>query len=204
VEPDPRRQHEERLPVVALVGSAGGLEAVLRIVAGLPEHLAAAVLVLLHQSPDHVSHLVSLLGRQSRLAVAEPRDGEPLPAGQITVVPPGTHLLVGPGRRAHVIESGAAPPSRPSADLLLATLATALGDRAIAVVLSGGGHDGATGATAIHACGGTVVASDEASSESFSMPLAAIERDNAVDHVVGVDEVSALVARLVAAQAQPG
>src|SRR3954463_10861205 len=95
--------------------------------------------------------------------------------------------------------SGVAPPSRPSADLLLTTLAIAAGPRAIGVVLSGGGHDGATGASAIHAFGGTVLATDEASSSSFSMPQAAIARDDAVDHVVALDGIAALLKSLVGA-----
>jgi two-component system, chemotaxis family, protein-glutamate methylesterase/glutaminase len=92
----------------------------------------------------------------------------------------------------------AAPPSRPSADLLLTTPAIAAGPRAIAVVLSAG-HDGATGASAIHAFGGTVVASDEASWSSFGMPRAAIARDDVVDHVVALKDVAALLVSLVGA-----
>jgi two-component system, chemotaxis family, protein-glutamate methylesterase/glutaminase len=61
------------------------------------------------------------------------------------------------GARIALIVSGASPPSRPS-DLLLTTLATACRPRAAAVVLSGGGHAGATGATAIHRLGGTMIA----------------------------------------------
>jgi two-component system chemotaxis response regulator CheB len=90
--------------------------------------------------------------------VVEAEHGVRLVAGQVTVVPPGTHPLITAGDR--VIASGAFPPSRPSADLLRATLATAVGSRAIAVVLSGGGPDGATGATAVHVCGGIVLVTD--------------------------------------------
>jgi two-component system chemotaxis response regulator CheB len=106
------------------------------------------------------------------------------------VAPSGKHTLIVPGLGIVLIASGAFPPSRPSADLLLTTLAIAAGKRAIAVVLSGGGHDGATGASVIHAFGGTVLASDQASSQEYSMPLAAIERADAVDYVVALDDVA--------------
>lgn len=123
------------------------------------------------------------------------------------VVPPGTHLLITPDGeipKTALIVSGAYPPNRPSADLLLATLATAVGARAVAVVLSGGGHDGATGATAVHVCGGTVLATDETSSRHYSMPLAAIERDDAVDRILPLDEIAGALDELARARARAG
>jgi two-component system chemotaxis response regulator CheB len=183
--------------VVALVASAGGLDAVSRVLRALPETFNASVIVLIHQAPDRVSSLVALLGRESSLPVVEAEHGAALRPGRVIVIPAGRHLLVSRDMGTVLIASGAAPPSRPSADLLLATLATAAGSRAIAVVLSGGGHDAATGATAIHVCGGTVLASDEASSASFSMPDATIQRGHAVDHVVPLDDMAGLLGTLV-------
>jgi two-component system chemotaxis response regulator CheB len=110
------------------------------------------------------------------LPVDDTQSGVTLRPRRVTIVPRGRHLLIGPGLRTTLIESGALPPNRPSGDLLLATLATAAGPRVVAVILSGGGHDGATGAAAVQALGGTVVATNQASSESFSMPRAAIQR----------------------------
>jgi len=65
------------------------------------------------------------------------------------------------------------------------------------VVLSGKGHDGATGATAVHRFGGTVLATDAASSESFAMPSATIERDHAADYIIALDALPALLIALV-------
>ena len=69
----------------------------------------------------------------------------------------------------------------------------------ITAVLSGTGHDGATGATAVHRFGGTVLATDAASSQSFAMPSATIERDHAIDHVVDVDALPGLLMQLITA-----
>jgi two-component system chemotaxis response regulator CheB len=107
-------------------------------------------------------------------------------------------VLIAGGPRLAVIASGAAPPSRPSADLLLATLATACGLRATAVVLSGGGHDGATGATAVHDLGGTVLASSELTSVHFSMPQASIERESTVDKIVPLGDIAAVLVSSIA------
>jgi two-component system chemotaxis response regulator CheB len=186
-----------QLQVIAMVASAGGLEAVSTVLEGLPEGFGAAVIVLLHQSPDRQNALVHLLGQRSRLPVIAAEDGSCLQAATVVVAPPGKHVLITGGPAVALIVSGVSPPSRPSADLLLATLATACGPRATAVVLSGGGHDGATGASAIHQFGGTVLASSEASSTNFSMPRATIERD--IDQIVALDEIAGLLSSLVTA-----
>lgn len=185
-----------RWPIIALVASAGGVDAISRVLAAQPAELPAAFIVVLHLPPDRESALPRILERACALDVVAARDGEPLTPGRVFVAPPGRHLLITPGLCVALIESGAYPPNRPSADLLLVTLALAAGDRVIAVVLSGEGHDGATGATAVHQFGGTLLASDEASSRSFSMPSATIARQDAVDHVVHLDQLGGLLAQL--------
>jgi two-component system, chemotaxis family, protein-glutamate methylesterase/glutaminase len=185
--------------VVAIVGSAGGLEAATTVLGGLPAGFDAAVIVLIHQQPDRENALVHLFDRKSALPVAAAQDDALLEPGTVVVAPPGKHLLVTNGPRTALIASGAVPPSRPSADLLLTTLAVACGARATAVVLSGHGHDGATGATAIHRFGGLVLASNEASSTYFSMPQATIERDSAIDQIVPLEEMASVLTAVVTA-----
>ena len=180
--------------MIALVASAGGLDAVTTVLARLPEDLDAAVVVLIHQQPDRHSRLVEILARRSTLPVVAAEHGLRLRPGTVVVTQPGKHVLITPGPEIATIASGASPPNRPSADLLLTTLAIACGPRATAVVLSGGGHDGATGATAIHDFGGAVLATDEASSTNFSMPRATIERGDPIDHVVPLDDLADLLA----------
>jgi two-component system chemotaxis response regulator CheB len=187
------------LQVIALVASAGGLVAVSEVLGGLPADLDAAVIVLIHQEPHRETELVHLLGLRSTLRVEAAQDNTRLRAGTVVVAPPGKHVLIGAGPTVALIVSGVAPPSRPSADLLLATLAITCGPRATAVVLSGGGHDGATGATAVHHLGGTVLASSELTSEHFSMPEATIERGGAIDQVVALADMAALLQSLIAA-----
>lgn len=192
--------HDESLSVIALVASAGGLTAVSEVLGGLAAGFGGAVIVLIHQQPERENALVPILSRRSRLPVQAAQDNLRLRAGTVVVVPPGTHVLIAAGPTVALVLSGLAPPNRPSADLLLATLATACGPSATAVVLSGGGHDGATGASAVHRFGGTVIASDELSSEQFSMPQATIERGSAsAVQAVGVSDIPAVLVKLVAA-----
>jgi two-component system chemotaxis response regulator CheB len=190
-------------PVVALVCSAGGLPALQRVLAPLPPDFPAALVVLQHQRPDHRSLLAPLLARSCRLPVRDARNGDPLSAGTVLVVPPGSHALATTQNTLVLIASDGPPPYRPSADLLLASLAVTAGPRVVAVVLSGGGTDGATGAVAVHDLGGTVIAADRASSAVFGMPAAAIGRDDAVHHVLPVDEIPGLLTALLAEAGTP-
>lgn len=184
-------------PTVALVCSAGGLDALTRVLAPLPGDLPAALVVLRHQSPEHRSELAGILDRRTALRVRQAHDGAALRPGLVLVAPPARHTLVAADETIALIPSGSLPPYRPSADLLLTTLAVVTARRAVAVVLTGRGNDAATGATAVHRFGGLVVACTAATSTQPSMPQAAIDRDGTVDHVVGLDEVAPLLVTLV-------
>jgi two-component system chemotaxis response regulator CheB len=186
-------------PAVALVCSAGGLEALQQVLGALRSGFGGSVLVAMHQPPyAELGRLVRILGRRTELPVDVAVEGAPLVPGRVQVAPPGKHLLVDRDERIALIPAGPVPPARPSADLLLTTLAVATGPRCVAVVLSGSGRDGATGATAVHRFGGTVVASDASSSEYFGMPSETIGRDHAVDHVLPVHRIGPLLIELTA------
>jgi two-component system chemotaxis response regulator CheB len=163
-----------RFPVVALVTSAGGLDALTGVLAPLPADLPAALLVAQHLDPSRTSHLTAILAERTALRVGEAVDGAELVPGAVLVVPAARHLLVTSAARIGLLDTGDLPPARPSADVLLATLAVTCGPRALAVVLSGKGSDAQTGIRAIAHCGGTVFAQDQETSAHFGMPGAAI------------------------------
>ena len=191
--------------IIALSCSAGGLDALTKVLAPLPANLAAAVLVLQHMPPDVASNLPLILERSAALPVRWARDGDQLRPGRVLVAPAGQHTLVTGDESIVLIPSGPVPPYRPSADLLLTTLALAAGPRVIAVVLSGEGHDAATGATAVHRFGGTVVVSSPETSVRTAMPRATMIRDSITDHVVPLDGLAGLLLSLTTAPAsEPG
>lgn len=184
-------------PVLALSCSAGGLDALTRVLAPLPADLPAAVLVLQHMSPDTPGQLPGLLRRSTALPVQWAQDGDQLLPGRVLVAPPGQHTLITGDETIALIPSGSVPPYRPSADLLLATLALAAGPRVIAVVLSGDGQDAATGATAVHRFGGTVIVSTPDSSTRKAMPGATMIRDHVTNQVIALDDLAGLLLALV-------
>ena len=181
---------------MALVCSAGGLQALVGVLSPLPADFPAAVIALQHQSPSYPSFLADRLARNCALPVSAARHGDALRAGTVVVVPPGKHALVTATNQIALISADHSLPYRPSADLLLTSLALVAGHRTIAVILSGSGSDGATGAVAVHDFGGTVIAADKTSSAYYAMPEAAIGRDDAVNHVLPVDEIPALLISL--------
>ncbi|HEX8629956.1 MAG TPA: chemotaxis protein CheB [Catenuloplanes sp.] len=186
-------------PVIALVCSAGGLRALTAVLATLPADLPAAVLVLQHLEPERASQLPAILSTRTALTVDAAADGDVLSPGRVLVAPSGQHTLIDAAGTVALIPSGTVPPYRPSADLLLTTLAIAAGPRVVAVVLSGTGNDAATGVTAVHRFGGTVIAGSLESSSEPAMPQAAIDRGGVVDHVIPLDEVAGLLIALTTA-----
>ena len=187
--------------MIALVSSVGGLDALGRVLQTMSGQLPASVIALQHADPSQVSHLAGLLDRLGPLAVADAQDGAALTPGRVIVAPSGFHTLVVPDRTVALVKSGAHPPNRPSADLLLTSLAVALGPEAIAVVLTGLGHDGAAGATAIKRLGGTLIASSLATSQEPSMPEAAIDT-GLVDQVLPLDDIGAALMELASGQSR--
>jgi two-component system chemotaxis response regulator CheB len=154
------------------------------------------VVVVQHLDPRHRSLLAQILGRRTGLLVREAVDGARLRNGEVLVAPPDRHLLVNADGTVSLTQSELVHFTRPSADLLFESLAAAYGPRAIAVVLTGTGSDGSMGVTAVKKRGGTVIVQDEASSEFFGMPSAAI-RTGVVDFVLGLDEIPGAIQVLV-------
>lgn len=161
--------------VIGVGASAGGLEAVGTLLAGLPASLPAAVLVVIHQSDAGPGRLAELLDRRTRLPVRAARDGEPLAAGGVHVAAPGHHLLV----EKHTLRVTRGPREngyRPAVDPLFRSLALQVGPRAIGVVLSGMLDDGAAGLLEIVRHGGAAVVQDPDDAAFDGMPAAALRQ----------------------------
>ena len=160
--------------VVAVASSAGGLAALTSLLSGLPASFPVPVLLVQHLDPRHKSLLADMLGRCTELPVKMAEGGDRLTGGSVFVAPPNYHLLVDSGGTLSLTQSELIHFLRPSADILFESVATNFPGRAIAVVLSGTGSDGARGVKAIKSTGGTVIAQDRDTSEFFGMPSAAI------------------------------
>lgn len=183
--------------IIAIAASAGGVTALTKLLGRLPADFGATVLVVQHVDPRHRSLMPQVVGRQSRLPVTHAEEGTDLEPRHVYMAPPDRHMLIKRKGTLTLTDTELVNFVRPSADLMFESVAAAYGDRAIAIVLTGTGHDGAMGVTAIKQRGGTVVAQDEASSEFFGMPSSAI-KTGAVDMVLPLDEIAPKLVALLA------
>ncbi|TMD90122.1 MAG: chemotaxis protein CheB [Chloroflexi bacterium] len=174
--------------VVAIAASAGGLGALTLILSRLPATFTAPIVAVQHLDPRHRSLMAEIVGRRSVLPIHQAVAGSHVQVGHVYLAPPDHHMLINRDGSVSLTQTELVNFVRPSADLLFESVAASYGKRAIAVVLTGTGHDGSIGVTAIKQRGGTVIAQDEASSEFFGMPSAAI-RTGAVDFVLSLEEI---------------
>lgn len=199
---DGSRSHRGTNPpfdIVAFAASAGGIFALTEILGKLPADFPAAIVVVQHLDPRHRSLMPQIFGRRSNLAVDQAVEGMQVEAGHVYLAPPDRHLLINRDGSVSLTQTELVNFVRPSADLLFESVAAAYGERAIAVVLTGAGKDGSMGVTAIKKRGGTVIVQDEATSEFFGMPSAAI-RTGTVDFVLSIDEIPGALITLLAGE----
>jgi two-component system, chemotaxis family, protein-glutamate methylesterase/glutaminase len=188
---------EERASSVVVVGaSAGGVEALTTLAAGLPADLEAAVCVVLHLPAGAESRLAEIISRAGPLPATQARGGEPLAAGRIYVSPPGRHLTVREGQTL-VVRGPHENGVRPSIDVLFRSAALAYGRRTVAVVLSGTRDDGVAGASAIGARGGCVFVQDPDDSLFGALPMHTVVRDHP-DRVLPLTELAGAITSAVA------
>jgi two-component system chemotaxis response regulator CheB len=183
--------------IVAMAASAGGLPALSGVLSSLPGDFPCAIAVIQHLDPRHRSLMAGILSRRTPLQVKEAEEGDRLEDGTVFTAPPNRHLLVNPDATLSLTQTELVHFVRPSADLLLESVAAVYRDRAIAVILTGTGSDGAMGVRAIKKMGGTVIAQDQAA-EFFGMPGAAIET-GAVDFVLPLAEIAPALCTLTGA-----
>jgi two-component system chemotaxis response regulator CheB len=177
---------------VVIGGSAGGVEALVAIVAALPADFPAAVLIVLHRGArdDDGATLAALLARHCALPVDDAWDHQPVQAGEVVMAPAGYHLLVDCGPVLALSVDEPVLWSRPAIDPLFESAADCWGPRLLAIVLTGASEDGSAGALAVRRAGGELWVQDPADAAVALMPQAAIDRAGA-DRVLSLAHICA-------------
>jgi len=176
--------------------SAGGMDALRRVLAPLPADFPAPVVVVQHLHASQGDFLAEYLGRLCALRVKEADDKDSLSPGVVYLAPPNYHLLVESDRSLSLSTDDKVNHSRPSIDVLFESAAAAYGPGAVAVVLTGASRDGAEGLRLIREQGGAAIVQDPATAEHAFMPQAALDCAGA-DHVLGLGDIGPKLVRLV-------
>ena len=177
--------------IIVIGASAGGVQALSKLVSQLPADLPAAVFIVLHLPSDPPSQLPAILARESKLIVSHAINGEEITPGRVYVALPDHHLLIeenhvklvhGPKENRH----------RPSIDALFRSAARWAGPRVIGVVLTGALDDGKAGMRHIKQRGGITIVQDPQEALFPSMPLSVMQ-DIQVDHSLPLRDVAPLL-----------
>jgi two-component system, chemotaxis family, protein-glutamate methylesterase/glutaminase len=187
--------------IVVVGASAGGVEALIAFVRGLPATLSCPVLVVLHVAPQGASVLATILARETELTVVAAADRDELRPGHVYVAVPDRHLLVEDGH-VRLARTPAENGHRPAIDPTLRTAARGYGHRAVGVILSGTLDDGTAGLVSVKRAGGTALAQDPDEARYDSMPRSAA-RHVELDAVLPAAELGAWVAEHCLADPDP-
>jgi two-component system chemotaxis response regulator CheB len=182
--------------LIVVGASAGGVDALRRVLSDLPADLPAAIAVVLHTHATSPRYLADILNQHTSLQVAYAVEGEEPALGHVYLAPPDTHLVVRQTRRLGLDSGPKVHFHRPAADPLFASAARVFGRQVVGLVLTGGDGDGSRGLQEIKRQGGTSVVQSPVDAEAPSMPISAILQDSP-DHVVLLDRLGPLLRTLV-------
>jgi two-component system CheB/CheR fusion protein len=179
--------HSKLVPIVGIGASAGGIEALSHFFRAVPQDSGLAYVVIQHLDPHSESHMAEVISRFARMPVVVAEEGMAPEPNTVYVIPPNTYLAMAKDRmRLHepVKQHGLRLPI----DHFFRSLAEARRERAICVILSGGGSDGSLGLRDVRGAGGIVIVQDPDEADSDSMPLSAISTGE-VDAVLPVHQM---------------
>ena len=169
----PVRDKGTSFPIVGIGASAGGLEACQELLRNLSDKSGMAFVFIMHLAPEHKSMLTELLSKSTKMPVREIKNGMPIEANHVYVIPPGANISVAKGKlKLKKVKDTSL--KRMPIDWFFSSLAEEHGNSTIGVILSGTATDGTLGAEAIKAEGGIIFAQDEKTAKYNGMPQSVI------------------------------
>lgn len=181
--------------VVVIGASAGGIDALLVLLNGLPAQWRLPLVVVIHLPESHESRLAEVFRQRLGMPVCEAQDKAQVAPGTLHFAPAGYHLSI---ERGGLFSLSCEPPvrwSRPSIDVLMASAADAYGPRVAGMVLTGANDDGAEGLLAIHRAGGLTAVQSPSEAQVDTMPQAAMAR-HTPNHVLSLQALHTLLLQL--------
>ena len=188
-----------RKDIVVIGASAGGIDAIRTIAAGLPHDFGGSLFVVVHTAPAAPGVLDVIFGNAGPLPAAAAVNGERIMPGRIYVAQPDHHLIIEPGR-IRLTRGPKENRFRPAVDPLFRSAAQTYGPRVVGVILSGGLDDGVNGLWTVQRLGGTAIVQDPHEAPAPSMPQSALNHVK-VDYVLPAAEIAPLLVRLASTPA---
>mgnify|MGYP001559146923 CR=1 FL=1 len=197
----PPQRNSKSLDAILLGASTGGVEALKEVLTGLPEDLPPVCIV--QHIPAYISsRFAARLNDLCALEVREAQSGDVLRAGLALVAPGGYHLVLRRRAAQYVAEleqTERVHHQRPAVDVLFESAAACLEGRALAVLLTGMGKDGAEGMLKLKQTGATTIAQNEETCVVYGMPRAAVEI-GAVDYLLPLQRIAPAILNCVGRQ----
>ena len=175
-----------RLEIIAIGISTGGPNALREVFAELDPKLPQPIVVVQHMPPGFTYEFANSLNKICPLEVKEAQEGDLVKPGRILIAQGGKHLLVEKkplGVIAHISDAPPQSGHRPSADVLFASVAEQFQNRALGIIMTGMGKDGAASLTRLYQEGSRTIGQDEASAIVYGMPRVAYEMGGVMEQV---------------------
>jgi two-component system chemotaxis response regulator CheB len=186
------RMINRKFEAIAIGGSWGGMEAVGKILSGLPESFSIPIIVILHRLKNVESELPRLIAKKTKLKVKEIDEKEEMKAGYVYIAPANYHVLVEMDKTFSLCVSELVHYSRPSLDVFFQSAAYVFKRSLIGVVLTGANRDGSEGMLEIQQHGGLTIVQDPAEAEVDTMPKATIKLIKA-DYILPLEGIKELL-----------
>ena len=194
-----RKQQERRdkpFHLVGIASSLGGPKALSSLLRMIPRGFPAPIVICQHISDGFTAGLASWLAAETSLNVVQAQDDQWLIPGSVFVAPSGSHFTVTPEGKTQLVDAPPLLGFKPSCDMLLQSVARSFDRKAIGVVLTGMGRDGARGLKEIRDRGGRTIAQHESTCVVYGMPKEAVEL-GAAEAVLPLDEIGPAIIRWV-------
>ena len=175
-----------KLEIIAIGISTGGPNALREVFAELDPNLPQPIVVVQHMPPGFTYEFANSLNKICPLEVKEAQEGDLVKPGRILIAQGGKHLLVEKkplGVIAHISDAPPQSGHRPSADVLFASVAEQFQNRALGIIMTGMGKDGAASLTRLYQEGSRTIGQDEASAIVYGMPRVAYEMGGVMEQV---------------------
>lgn len=180
---------------VVIGASAGGLQAFLTLLAGIPENYTLPIVIVQHRAKEEKYLLENVLQQKCRIKVKQADEKEQITAGFVYVAPPNYHLLVEHDKTFSLSSDKTVKYSRPSIDVLFETAAEVYKDGLVGIILTGSNSDGANGMKAIRRHNGLTIAQNPDEAQYPEMPAASI-RTGAIKRILLLKEIHQFLIQL--------